>query len=447
MENLKVSTDPEVSISSYQIDDAEVVWFKLIIKVDGREWNVAHRYNEFDELHSKLRKTHNNQGHEFDVKLPPKKFRPKADFLDKRKDELQIYLRELLQFYHRNIPIKLADFLLFYKYQPNGLVLQLYEFLKKNNQLKLTSLHLNALHQVYNSQSDENYQNVIGILKNMKSVHIYGTKLSYLEPSNITREMLCFDLSIFEVCEEVTIKHCCSSQILGLHTLKGTLKVLEINGVVSNIQSLFNPSKQEIIENQVPWAALSRLNINNAKIKKIDDSINLLPNLENLNLAGNELSDGINLDKLLRLTILDLSKNKIEAIDNLYVGNISILNLASNKISSLAKLSRLLGLVSLNLSLNEINEIDEVCALNRLPMLQSLDLTGNSITHLPDYRSQILGRIPNRINDIVLDCVIPDAEEISMGRVISALRQAQITEKEKAPFLGRNFNLKSDRIL
>ena len=48
---------------------------------------------------------------------------------------------------------------------------------------------------------------------------------------------------------------------------------------------------------------------------------------------------------------------------------------------------------------------------------------------------------------IQLDCVIPDAEEISMGRVISALRQAQITEKEKAPFLGRNFNLKSDRIL
>ena len=131
MENLKVSTDPEVSISSYHIDDTEVVWFKLIIKVGDREWSVAHRYNEFDELHSKLRKTHNGQGRELDVKLPPKKFRPNADFLDKRKDELHIYLRELLQFYHRNIPIKLADFLLFYKYQPNGLVLQLYEFLKK----------------------------------------------------------------------------------------------------------------------------------------------------------------------------------------------------------------------------------------------------------------------------------------------------------------------------
>ena len=76
---------------------------------------------------------------------------------------------------------------------------------------------------------------------------------------------------------------------------------------------------------------------------KIDDSINLLPNLENLNLSGNGLSDEINLDRLLRLTILDLSNNNIESIDNLYVGNISILNLSQNRIKHLSKLSRLLG--------------------------------------------------------------------------------------------------------
>ena len=68
---------------------------------------------------------------------------------------------------------------------------------------------------------------------------------------------------------------------------------------------------------------------------KIDDSINLLPNLENLNLSGNGLSDEINLDRLLRLTILDLSNNNIESIDNLYVGNISILNLSQNRIKHL----------------------------------------------------------------------------------------------------------------
>ena len=58
--------------------------------------------------------------------------------------------------------------------------------------------------------------------------------------------------------------------------------------------------------------------------------------------------------------------------------------------------------MSVNLSQNEIDDIDEVCSLNRLPMLQSVELNGNPLTNEPDYRSQILGRIPSRINDLVV---------------------------------------------
>ena len=61
--------------------------------------------------------------------------------------------------------------------------------------------------------------------------------------------------------------------------------------------------------------------------------------------------------------------------------------------------------MSLNLNSNNIRDIDEVCALNKLPMLQSVDLTDNPITSEPDYRSQILGRIPNRINDVVVSAI------------------------------------------
>ena len=65
------------------------------------------------------------------------------------------------------------------------------------------------------------------------------------------------------------------------------------------------------------------------------------------------------------------------------------------------------GLVSVNLSNNQIDDIDEVCALNRLPMLQSVELMDNPLTSEPDYRSQILGRIPGRINDIVVSVNFP----------------------------------------
>ena len=156
------------------------------------------------------------------------------------------------------------------------------------------------------------------------------------------------------------------------------------------------------MEQEPPWAALSRLNVTNAKIATIDDSIKAFPNLENLNLHGNALADTANLGNLLRLTILDLSQNSLVNNANLTVGNISILNLADNEISTLKPLSRLLGLVTLNLNNNKITDVDEVLHLDKLPMLQSVDLSYNPICADADYRSQVLGRFPNRIHDIIV---------------------------------------------
>ena len=148
---------PTVSIGGYSTDSEEVVWFTIQIKLKDREWTVNHRFNygsrslllrvitlpvggrhpanqkqsktiqsEFDDLHQKLKKNSN-----FNVKLPPKKFRPKSDFLEKRREELEQYLIQVLEFCDRKIPLKLSEFLLLYKFQPNALVHQLADFLKK----------------------------------------------------------------------------------------------------------------------------------------------------------------------------------------------------------------------------------------------------------------------------------------------------------------------------
>jgi len=44
------------------------------------------------------------------------------------------------------------------------------------------------------------------------------------------RESLIFDVSIFESCEQLLIRHCTTHQITGLHALKGSLKILDIDG-------------------------------------------------------------------------------------------------------------------------------------------------------------------------------------------------------------------------
>ena len=115
---------------------------------------------------------------------------------------------------------------------------------------------------------------------------------------------------MFESCENLVIRHCCTKQIFGLASLKGSLKVLDVDGSVSSLSALFDLGDLDIDETP-PWAALSRLNITNATIENIDDAVKVFPNLENLNLHGNCLKNTQNLDNLLRLTILDLSQNSL----------------------------------------------------------------------------------------------------------------------------------------
>ena len=116
-------------------------------------------------------------------------FRPNGDYLEKRRVELGTYLDEVFTHFDRSIPLPLSQFLHFFKFQPNALLHQLHGFLAKNNQLKLTSLHLNALYIVdkESEEEDENGEKIKAILRKLKSVNIYGTKLSYLETSNLTR--------------------------------------------------------------------------------------------------------------------------------------------------------------------------------------------------------------------------------------------------------------------
>ena len=90
-----------------------MVRFQVGVSINGRQWSVEHRYNEFDELHTKLKK----HSPELKVKLPPKKFRPSGDYLEKRRIELGTYLNELLDFYELKIPLCLSQFLFFFKFQ------------------------------------------------------------------------------------------------------------------------------------------------------------------------------------------------------------------------------------------------------------------------------------------------------------------------------------------
>ena len=138
-------------------------------------------------------------------------------------------------------------------------------------------------------------------------------------------DSLDFDLGLFPSASKVIIRHCSAKQVRGLDALKGSLRILDFDGSISSIESLFGKSGTKWSK-EPPWAALNRLNItsgkSNSQIKCIDDTVAAMPNLENLNLRGNKIENSSNLSHLLRLTILDLSNNGLKEVSDLRCGSV-----------------------------------------------------------------------------------------------------------------------------
>ena len=138
-------------------------------------------------------------------------------------------------------------------------------------------------------------------------------------------DSLDFDLGLFPSSSKVIIRHCSAKQVRGLDALKGSLRILDFDGSISSIESLFGKSGTKWSK-EPPWAALNRLNItsgkSNSQIKCIDDTVAAMPNLENLNLRGNKIENSSNLSHLLRLTILDLSNNGLKEVSDLRCGSV-----------------------------------------------------------------------------------------------------------------------------
>lgn len=175
------------------------------------------------------------------------------------------------------------------------------------------------------------------------------------------------------------------------------------------------------------WKSVAHANFSSNALKSIDASILLLPNLEQLNLDNNRLSNISHLSKLPLLSNLSLCENNITDCLNwhLELGNIVELNLSQNQIKSLQGFQKLYSLLNLDVSCNLITDIDEVDYIAALPCLENLRLTGNPVAGTVDYRARVLSRFSNRFNEILLDNEKGNQQELDTALVLSALRISQ----------------------
>lgn len=176
------------------------------------------------------------------------------------------------------------------------------------------------------------------------------------------------------------------------------------------------------------WPNLENINLADNKLSVIDTSIRLAPNLKTLVLDQNQIKCIENLSGLPYLQTLSLSENHISKCVDLHLelgGNLMHLNLSLNNLRSLEGFRKMYTLVKLDVSCNVIESIDEVDHVAGLPCLEELILTGNPIAGSVDYRSRVLARFNDRINDIYLDNEKGSAQEIDQALALAALRQSE----------------------
>ncbi|KAJ7538715.1 hypothetical protein O6H91_11G060300 [Diphasiastrum complanatum] len=152
------------------------------------------------------------------------------------------------------------------------------------------------------------------------------------------------------------------------------------------------------------WTRLTSVSCACNEMLLMDESLQLLPVVEVLDLSRNRLSHVANLQKCLRLKFLDLSFNRLQNLSALHQASITIttLLLRNNALSSTNGIERLRLLETLDLSRNIISSFSELEKLATLPFLHLLLLNSNPISFSSKYRVQVLSFFPDP-NKLFLD--------------------------------------------
>lgn len=417
-------------------------------------WKVKHRYSDFYDLHEKLTAENKIERN----LLPPKKIIGKnsKSLVGKRQKDLEVYLQTLLAKYPVTVPRALSHFLHFHLYEIHGIAALLAEELYHNGEQLLVAgevfhmrpLQLYAITQLLrhgkptciNGDAKTDLGHILDFTCRLKYLKISGSK-GPVGTSNIQEHLLAYDLSVFKSLCQVEICHSDARLIKGFTSCKKTLETMTVQFSASSMKDILVPEALEFdhweaedatsdcpITAVVPkWSTLTTVDMSHNQISCIDDSVKIAPQIEFLALSHNSISSIENLQHLYNLVHLDLSYNKLSGLEGIHskIGNIKTLNLAGNLLESLKGLNKLYSLVNLDLSNNKISQVDEIKNIGNLPCLETVILTDNPVTIIPDYRTKVLAQFGDRAAEVCLDNTATTEKELDTVEVLKAIQKAK----------------------
>lgn len=250
--------------------------------------------------------------------------------------------------------------------------------------------------------------------------------------SSLIPEELKFDLAAFRNLKTLKLFGISSESIIDATNLRETIeefyvqksKITDIKQVLLCDSPIHKTMENNEVDHAKVWQKVKYANFSDNQISIIDKSINLMPKVTELILDSNNIEKILHFRSLPLLSTLSLESNRLSECLNLHtqLGQVTTLNVAQNQIRSLRGFQKLYSLVNLDISCNLIDTVDEVEHVGSLPCLENIRLTGNPVASTVDYRSRVLSRFGDRLQEIYLDNEKGSGKELDTALALSALR-------------------------
>ncbi|XP_022189395.2 nischarin [Nilaparvata lugens] len=433
----------DTTITIPQVENTNNIVFYIInVKVGPVEWSVKQRYNGFLELHEILVSDHSVAK---DL-LPPKKIIGNKDpvFIEKRRAGLETYLQTVITFLQKRMPRELVIFLDMHSYEILFLLQEFSMFLFQEGENLLFAskkytfcpLKLHAISErlkqpcppleIFDKRHD--FSHILDFCSQLMCIKIEGGD-EKLGTSNIVLNQLSFELSVFKLVETLGLSRVNCGNIYGLGTLRETIKSLSVRYCrVRSLGEVFlcdevHKTVENVCDEKV-WKKLDEADFSHNEIAETDEVLRLAPNLKRLMISHNQITKVSDMTFLPKLTHLSLSANNITELDDLskLFKRIVYLDLSQNNITSLKGFENLQTLEGIDLSTNAIKDMAEVQHIVSLKLLDYLNLSGNPVTTIIDYRVKVLEKFGSRAGQLCLDNEKPTQKELDTVSVLQALR-------------------------
>ncbi|XP_040939762.1 uncharacterized protein [Gossypium hirsutum] len=214
-----------------------------------------------------------------------------------------------------------------------------------------------------------------------------------------------------------------TSAAKGLLELRHTLEKIVCHNSTDALRHVF-ASRIAEIKGSPQWNRLSFVSCACNGLLLMDESLNLLPAVETLDLSRNRFAKVDNLRKCVKLKHLDLGFNQLRSISSFSEVSCQVVKLVlrNNSLTTLREIENLKSLEGLDVSYNIISNFLELEFLGGLPSLRSLWLEGNPLCCARWYRAQVFSYFSCPEN-LKLDDKAISTREYWKRKIIVASRQ------------------------